>query len=95
MCDLNFQPNKIHYQPNNYTTLKIVWSTIRIFNQPHSTLSVSILYCSLAMGSHKVFLKAFSMYVHVSTLLCIMIYTYYTYNDHMTNDIHLLHNSKQ
>ena len=25
-CDLYFQPNKIHYQPKNYTTLKFVQS---------------------------------------------------------------------
>ena len=47
MHDLYFQPNKIHYEPKNYITLKHVRSTIRIFNQPHSTPSVPILYCSL------------------------------------------------
>ena len=47
-CDLlYFQSNKVHYQPKNYITLKLVQSTIRIFNEPHSTPSVPILYCSL------------------------------------------------
>ena len=31
----------------SYIILKLVRSTIRIFSQPHSTQSVSILYCSL------------------------------------------------
>ena len=42
-----FQPNKIHYRPKNYITLKPVQSTIGIFDEPHSTPSVWILYCSL------------------------------------------------
>ena len=46
-CDLYFQSNKIHYQPKNYITLKLVQSTISIFNEPHSTPSVLILYGSL------------------------------------------------
>ena len=67
-CDLNFQPNKVRYQSKNYITLKLMRSTIGIFNQPHSTSSVPILYCSL--WTHmKYFYKACSMYVHVSALL--------------------------
>ena len=47
MHDLYFQPNKICYQSKNYIILKLVQSTIQIFNQPHSNLSLLILYCSL------------------------------------------------
>ena len=48
-CDLCFQPNKILISLKTIIiiTLKLVHSTIRIFNQPHSTPSVPILYCSL------------------------------------------------
>ena len=46
-CDLYFQPNKIHYQPKDDITLKLVQSTIQILNEPHSTLLVPILYSSL------------------------------------------------
>ena len=47
MRDWNFQPNKIRYQSKNYITLKLVRNTIQIFNQPHSTQSVPILYHTL------------------------------------------------
>ena len=47
MYDLYFEPNKIHYQPKNYITLKLVQSTIQIFNehtQPHQYRFCTVVY---------------------------------------------------
>ena len=51
MCDLYFQPSKICDQSKNYITLKLMQSTIQIFNQPHSIPLV--FNCTTAMGSVK------------------------------------------
>ena len=45
--DFYIPPNKICYQSKTYITLKLMQSTIGVFNQPHSTPSLPILYCSL------------------------------------------------
>ena len=47
---------RILYQYKNHITLKLVRSTIQICNQPLSTPSVPILYCSLRVH-HQIFLK--------------------------------------
>ena len=44
MRDWNFQPKKICYRTKHYITLKLMWSTIRIFNQPSQWQFCTIVY---------------------------------------------------
>ena len=45
MCDLYFQPNKIHYQPENYITLKLVQSSYypNIYSTPFNPVSANFV----------------------------------------------------